>query len=147
MIPRVTAVAICCLLGPYMTAAAIAQDNVIIVQANGAQKEIERILDLDNLEVELLHPRDVAAAMASIRKGRAPSDFWVAYQSHVKAWQRYATASGSPLSLTIEPTKDDFAGRAEARLAIDSTFDEVERIARRYGARIPMPRTRAALSY
>lgn len=135
------------LSGSLSGAATAAPENMIIVRADLAQREIERILDLDNLEVELLHPREVAAAMADIERGRAPRDFWAAYQDHVRAWRRYAEASSSPLLGNSTPADDEAARRAEAKVAIETSFDEVERIARRYGALIPIPRRRAALGY
>ena len=148
MLPRVMAVTLCALSGSLSGTATAAPENMIVVRADVAGREIERILDLDNLEVELLHPREVAAAMASIERGRAPRDFWAAYQDHVRAWRRLAEASPSPLVLGISiPADDGPARRAEAKLAIETSFDEVERIARRYGARIPIPRTRTASSY
>ena len=144
---RAIVILLCALIGSVAAAHASTQDEVIVVQANVAQKEIERILDLDNLEVELLPPREVAAAMSAIPRGRAPHDFWIAYQAHVRAWQRYASATGSSLNSSSGLSRDDAARRAEARLAIDSTFDEVERIARGYGAKLPFPRRRHAASY
>src|SRR5687767_3232310 len=93
MFAGLMAVALFTANGPPAATSAPMQDELIVVQANVAQKEIERILNLDNLEVELLPPREVAMAMAAIRKGRAPRDFWIAYQAHLKAWQRYASAT------------------------------------------------------
>lgn len=148
MLARVLAAILCALSGLHSDAATAGSENLIVVRADVAQREIERILDLDNVEVELLHPREVAAAMASIERGRAPRDFWAAYQDHVRAWRRYAEASSAPLELGNPMPDDDEAGRrAEAKVAIETSFDEVERIARRYGARIPIPRTRAASGY
>ena len=148
MFPRLIAGALFASIGPLVTTTAAAQDEVIVVRANVAQSEIERILNLDNLEVELLAPREVATAMSGIKKGRAPRDFWIAYQAHVKAWQRFASATQAMMISNDTLAAEEAAGgRAEAKLAIKKTFDEVERIARRYGARIPTPRTRSATTY
>jgi hypothetical protein len=101
-----------------------------------ARSEIERILDADNVDTSALEPREVAEAIAGIRRGRAPDDFWLAYRAHVDAWGRLADALDA--AHTSRGLKDiEAIGAAEE--AIETTFDEVERIARRYGARLPTP--------
>ena len=52
--------------------------------------EIERILEADNLDTSQLSPRDVVEIVSGIERGRAPQDFWDAYQLHVQAWTRLA---------------------------------------------------------
>jgi hypothetical protein len=118
-----------------------AQEQDIVVNGHAARAEIERILNADNLDTDNLEPRDVADTMAAIQRGGAPDDFWNAYQAHVRAWSLYAdeveqAGNGS------EAQPDSVYGFdqvSEAQAAIASTFDEVERIAHRYGARLPMP--------
>ena len=121
------------------------QSDEIVVTANPAITEIERILRLDNLDTVWLGPREVAETMDAITRGRAPEDFWIAYRTHVKAWRRLADATerarlklGQPLSID----EDEVSALARAELAIDLTFDEVERLAKRYGAKMPVPRSR-----
>jgi hypothetical protein len=111
---------------PFVSGAAAAQDGDIVVRGDTARKEIERILQADNLDTSRLGAREVAEAMGRIERGRAPDDFWAAYRAHVAAWRRLAESSGS-----LE--------RALAEQAIEASFDEVERIARRYRARLPTP--------
>ena len=117
----------------------------IVVQNSAARPAIERILNADNLNVERLSPREVADTMAEISRGRAPSDFWAAYQRHVRAWQDYADARDAARVVT-SPTDIDHRPNGvaidDARKRINSTFDEVEAIARRYHARIPAYSTR-----
>jgi hypothetical protein len=108
------------------TPAVAAQNNDIVVRGDVARTEIERILDSDNLDTSRLDAAEVAEAMSAIQRGRAPDDFWTAYQAHVAAWKRLAHATGS-----LE--------QALAEQAIDASFDEVERIARRHRARLPVP--------
>ena len=113
----------------------------VTVRASAARPAIERILKADNLEVEQLAPQEVAAAMEAIGRSAAPADFWEAYQAHVRAWRRYADLQASarrssPLTLDAAP------GLGAARLQINRTFAEVERVARRYGVRVPRPRVR-----
>ena len=114
------------LLAVPLPAAVAAQDAEIVVRGDVARIEIERILEADNVDTSRLSAREVADAMAGIGRGRVPEDFWAAYQAHVAAWNRLAGAAAS-----LE--------RALAEQAIESSFDEVERIARRYGARLPAP--------
>ena len=117
----------------------------IVVRNSAAVPAIERILKADNLDVERLSPREVADAMAEISQGRAPRDFWTAYQQHVRAWQDYADArdaariARSPMDIDNRPNGAAIDG---ARKRINSTFDEVEAVARRYHARIPAYSTR-----
>jgi hypothetical protein len=117
----------------------------IVVQNSAAGPAIERILNADNLDVERLSPREVADTMAESPRGRAPSDFWTAYQQHVRAWQDYADARDAARTVT-SPTdidhRPDGAAIENARKRINSTFDQVEAIARRYHARIPTSSTR-----
>jgi hypothetical protein len=107
-------------------APATAQEADIVVRGDVARKEIERILNADNLDTSRLAAAEVAEAIGGIRRGRAPEDFWTAYQAHVEAWNRLAGAQGS-----LET--------ALAEQAIHATFDEVERVARLYGAILPTP--------
>ena len=81
--------------------------------------------------------------MAVIPRGVAPPDFWQAYQAHVRAWQDYADARqrGRAKSPTDISALADGAAVAEARRRINSTFDQVVAIARRYGARMPLSTT------
>jgi hypothetical protein len=113
------------LLTLHMPTAA-AQGPDIVVRGDVARTEIERILAADNVDTSQLSAGEVAEAMSGIERGRAPDDFWRAYQAHVAAWKRLAEASES-----LE--------QALAEQAIEASFDEVERIARRYRARLPVP--------
>ena len=126
-------------------AGAAAQSDEIVVTANLASVEIERILRLDNLDTGWLSPRDVAETMDRIARGRAPQDFWLAYRTHVEAWIRLADATERARSMLGQPLpmdEDKGPPLAHAELAIDVTFDEVERIAKSYGAKMPVPRSR-----
>ncbi len=109
-----------------------AEEPEIVVEAPLHRLEIERILEADNLDVDRMSPRKVAEAMASIPKGRAPDEFWARYQGHVRAWQWYAAL------------KDDARVHGhdvlEAEALVNATFDDVERIAESYGARLPKRR-------
>ena len=106
--------------------AAAAPQGEIVVRGDVARTEIERILDADNVDTSRLSPSEVAEAMRRIERGRAPKDFWTAYQAHVAAWNRLAQAT-------------EIAERRQADLEIETSFDEVERIARHYRARLPVP--------
>lgn len=121
------------------------RDPAIVVEGQALQRlEIERILEADNLDTSRLSTRDVLEAMRAIPRGRAPDDFWAAYRAHVRAWERFAAAEARLEALQGGKSGDAAAAIAamqEADLAIETTFDEVERIARRYGARIPVPAT------
>jgi hypothetical protein len=114
----------------------------IIVRRSAAQPAIERILKADNLDVDALAPSEVAERMQDIQQGAAPSAFWQAYQAHVRAWTDYADAldprSGGALEIRCLRGAIGRSARAE----INRTFGEVEQFARRYGARLPLPRTR-----
>lgn len=118
-----------------------ARDPDIVVEGGIHRAEIERILAEDNVDTSRLSERQVADSIDQVKRGRAPKDFWLAYRAHVLAWKRLAEAveraarSGSPFG------SED---RAKADRAIEATFDEVERIARSYGARLPTPPWAAA---
>ena len=114
-------------------AIATAQEPDIVVRGGVERAEIERILAADNVDTSRLGEREVAHAIARIERGRAPLDFWLAYRAHVSAWKRLADA--------VEKAGRDRSGAAvaNAEQAVDATFDEVERIARAHGARLPTP--------
>jgi hypothetical protein len=117
----------------------------VVIQNSAAKPAIERILNADNLDVDRLSPREVAETIAEIPRGRAPGDFWNAYQLHVRAWQDYADARDAariPTSPTDIDHRPDGAAIDSARKRINSTFDDVEAIARRYHAHIPAYTTR-----
>jgi hypothetical protein len=120
------AMALLALPAPSISAAVAAEGGDIVVRGDVARKEIERILQADNVDTTQLDAREVADAMGGIERGRAPDDFWAAYQAHVAAWNRLAQASGS-------------FERTLAEQAIEASFHEVERIARLYRARLPTP--------
>ncbi len=115
-----------------LAAPAAAQEPEILVEAPLQRLEIERILEADNLDLASMSPREVAEAMAPIPKGRAPDEFWARYQGHLRAWQWYAA-----LASTAGVNGHDVL---EAEALVNATFDDVERIAARYGARLPEPR-------
>ena len=106
-----------------------AQEPEIVVGASLHKLEIERILEADNLDLAAMGPAEVAEAMARIPRGRAPDDFWARYQGHVRAWQWYAALAGT----------DGVSGHdvLDAEAMVNATFDDVERIALSYGARLP----------
>jgi hypothetical protein len=112
-------------------AAVSAQNADIVVRGDVARNEIERILEADNVDTSRLSASEVADAISAIDRGRAPEDFWVAYTAHVRAWERLAQAEGG-----LRRRPDEIA---QAEQAIEASFDEVERIARAYRARLPMP--------
>ena len=113
-------------------------EQEVVVRGETARREIERILREDSLTSSQPTPREVADTMAVISRGSAPQDFWNAYQTHVLAWQRYADAvEQSPQQQQSESTFGMEGEAGEAQQAIETTFVEVERIARRYGARLP----------
>ncbi|HZG07822.1 MAG TPA: hypothetical protein VEZ70_02465 [Allosphingosinicella sp.] len=116
--------------------AAAAQAPEIIVRGDAARIEIERIVGADNLDTARLSPREVAEAIERIPRRRAPLDFWTAYRAHVQAWHNLADLTDAARG-SRERSRIDAVAAAEE--AIDTTFDEVERIARRYGARLPAP--------
>ena len=123
-------------------APARAQDQDIVIRAESPRVEIERILEADNLDTARLTPREVAEIMSGIVRGRAPDDFWSAYQLHVGAWARLAEAVDrvQPETRAGSAFGDGEDELAAAAAAIETTFDEVERIALRYHARLPRPR-------
>lgn len=123
---RLIALALVALPSLSVSGAVAAQDSDIVVRGDVARKEIERILRADNLDTSRLAAREIAEAISGIERGRAPDDFWAAYQDHVAAWKRLAEASGR-------------AEQALAEQGIEASFDEVERIAGLYGARLPTP--------
>ena len=120
-----------------------APTDQVIVRGNAVTRmEIERILNADNVDTGRLTPRQVADTIRAIPRGRAPGDFWTAYQAHVRAWQAMATAFERLERLAnAKPSlqADAMADLAEAQAGIESTFDEVERIAVRYGVAMPVP--------
>ena len=112
----------------------------IVVLRSAAKPAIQRILRADNLDVERLPPRQVADRMEAIPQGAAPRDFWLAYQAHVRAWRAYADAtdrsrSANPLKIDTAP---DGHGIAVARKLINTTFNDVERVAAHYGVKPPL---------
>ncbi|MDQ8755292.1 hypothetical protein RCO27_03525 [Sphingosinicella sp. LHD-64] len=124
-----------------LPATAATQQRDIVVRGDAARVEIERILDADNLDTSQLSPRDVVETMSGIPRGEAPEDFWEAYQTHLRAWERLATAVETVQQQQSESTFVEGADElVVAQQGIDLTFDEVERVARRYGARLPTPR-------
>ena len=136
---RIVFLAFAALLAP---ASAFAQDHdqEVVVRADTPRAEIERILNADNLDTARLTPREVSGIMSGIERGRAPEDFWTAYQLHVQAWANLADVVGRVQQQQAESTLaaglDELAA---AETAIGTTFDEVERIARLYHARLPAP--------
>ena len=113
-----------------------AQEPDIVVRGGVYRGEIERILEADNVDTARLSERRVADIMVGIERGRAPEDFWVAYRVHVAAWLRLADAIARA---GREPNVNTAEDVDKAEQAIVTTFDKVERIARRYGARLPVP--------
>jgi hypothetical protein len=114
----------------------------IVVEGEAlARSEIERILAEDNVDTSR-SGQEVVQAIRGIRRGRAPEDFWTAYQAHVRAWERFASIEARAEAIAWEnPTGLGKLVPAleEATREIGTTFDEVERIALRYGARLPTP--------
>ncbi|HEX8639646.1 MAG TPA: hypothetical protein VF704_00675 [Allosphingosinicella sp.] len=106
-----------------------------------ARSEIERILEADNLDSDRLGPSEVVEIIAGIDRGGAPQDFWQAYQAHVQAWRRLADIfdriSRQQGESTFVEGEEELVAAEEA---VNTTFEEVERIARQYGARLPPPR-------
>src|SRR6185436_1858086 len=90
----------------------------------------------DNLDTAAMDPQDVADALAAIPRGRAPEDFWQAYQEHVDAWMRLADliGGGDPIEEGVPSDALEDAG-----WAISLTFGQVELVALSYGAKIPLP--------
>jgi hypothetical protein len=120
--------------------ALVAQEPDIVVRAETNRAEIERILNADNLDTARLSPREIVDIMSTIGRGRAPEDFWDAYQLHVRAWANLADAADR---IQRRPDGSAFVEDPDqleaAEAAIGTTFDEVERIARVYHARLPRP--------
>jgi hypothetical protein len=117
------------------------QEPDIVVRAETDRTEIERILNADNLDTARLSAREVVEIMSGIARGRAPEDFWAAYELHVRAWANLAAVEESEQRPPDGSTFTENPDRREAaEAAIGTTFDEVERIARRYGAHLPRPR-------
>lgn len=117
-------------------AALYAQNPDILVRGDISRSEIERILAADNVDTSRLSEREVADAVANVERGRAPDDFWTAYRAHALAWERLADALERRRE-SESRFEDEEVVKAEQ--AIEATFDEVERIARAYGARLPVP--------
>jgi hypothetical protein len=120
------------------TVGAAAPEADIVVQGGIERAEIERILRTDNVDTSRLSEREVADIIGRVERGRAPEDFWVAYQAHVQAWRRLAAAVEKTVGRSGESGFEEEEVR-NAELAIEATFDEVERIASAYGARLPTP--------
>ena len=119
------------------------QSQQIVVRSSAARPAIQRILEADNLDIGL-PANEVAARMREIGRGAAPTEFWTAYQDHVRAWTDYAEAKArarrsDPLRIDDAP---DGAAIAAARRRINATFDVVEAIAKHYDAWPPRTPTR-----
>jgi len=118
-------------------------ERPIVVQGQArAVAEIERILEADNLDTGTLTTREVVETIHGIPRGGAPDDFWTAYQAHVRAWERFAAAEAE--AETFQSGKREGLDQAVAELeaaeqGVGSSFAEVERVARRYGAQLPTP--------
>jgi hypothetical protein len=116
----------------------------VVVQGSASRPAIQRILEADNLDIERLPAGEVAERMREIGRGAAPVEFWAAYQAHVRAWTDYAEAKAR--ARRADPLQVDDApdGRAitDARRRINTTFDVVEAIAKRYRAWPPRTPTR-----
>ena len=119
--------------------AAGAEDKDIVVQGDAARAEIERILSNDNVDTTQMDATEVVEAISTIRRGRAPEDFWTAYRAHVAAWERLAKAQQAMGARLDDSRFESSAEVEQAERAIESTFDEVERLARKYGAHMPVP--------
>jgi hypothetical protein len=117
--------------------AGAAQEPDIVVHGGVARAEIERILTADNVDTSRLSEREVADIVGRVERGHAPQDFWLAYRAHVHAWERLADAAQRASQGESRFKAEELV---KAEQAIDATFDEVERIARAYGARLPIPR-------
>lgn len=124
---------------PLVPAPAATQERGTAVRGESPRTEIERILNADNVDSSRLNPREVADTIATIERGEAPDDFWEAYQVHVRAWERFADAYDQVQGQAGSTFIDGLDELQAAEDDIDVTFDEVERIARSYGARLPAP--------
>lgn len=134
---RTLALVALALLAVPATASEPAEGPEIVVKGDVRRLEIERILDADNVDTSRLGTRSVADAMAMILRGRAPEDFWQAYRAHVLAWQRLAEVEAAQWRQVSSVQGE--AALVSAEQGIETSFDAVERIARRYGARLPTP--------
>jgi len=112
-----------------LSAPVAAQESEIVVEAPLHRTEIERILEADNLDLASMTPREVAETMARIPRGRAPDEFWARYQGHVRAWKWCAAL--------VDDDRVHSHDVSEAKGLVNATFDDVERIAESYGARLP----------
>jgi hypothetical protein len=135
---RLVRLIVLALLPFAVPASASGPDADIVVRGDVSRSEIERILAADNVDTSRLSEREVADAVAEVARGRAPQDFWAAYQAHVRAWERLADAAEKPRREEGE-SRFEAEELVKAEQAIEATFDEVERIARSYGARLPAP--------
>lgn len=123
-------------------AAAQPSDPTVMRGDAVTRAEIGRILAADNVDVRGLSPLQIFDRIRAIPRGRAPNEFWTAYQAHVRAWEAAAVAtermerlaSAKPILRT-----DAATDVAEAYEAVESTFSEVERVARSYGVDMPVP--------
>lgn len=120
-------------------APAPAQSPDIVVKGDARRVEIERILEADNLDTTRLDPREIAEAIEAIPRGRAPRDFWLAYRAHVLAWRRLADADEAARRRGPKASLENEEAIVRAEQAIEASFDQVERIARSYGADLPTP--------
>lgn len=132
------------MLATLLLMLAAVQEPEIVVTRSAAVPAIERILEADNIDIDALPPREVALRMQAIGRGAAPTAFWQTYQAHVRAWTAYADAleaeRGRAPGDPAPPGEEWAVGQARAE--INRTFDAVELLARRHGARLPLPRTR-----
>ena len=142
LLVRPALLALLALTAPVVASAQVRsqEGDEVVVNGAAARAEIERILNEDSLTSRQPTPREVVERMTGIERGRAPQDFWSAYQLHVQAWARYAGLVESGRGSSPDDSSFGLDGdAAEAQQAISTTFAEVERIARRYGARLPAP--------
>jgi hypothetical protein len=131
------------LVAPGEATASDWRSQEVVVRSSAARPAIMRILEADNLDVERLPAAEVAAQMQEITRGAAPADFWKAYQEHVRAWAAYAHAKARARDADpLDVDSLDGGAIATARRRINSTFDAVETIAKRYGAWPPRVPTR-----
>lgn len=122
--------------------AAQPSDQAVIRGNAVTRSEIGRILAADNVDVRGLSPRQVFDKIRAVPRGRAPNEFWTAYQAHVRAWEAAAAATERMERLAnAKPIlrTDAATDLAEAYEAVESTFNEVERVARGYGVDMPVP--------
>jgi hypothetical protein len=138
---RLAALATLAILAMPMTALAAEQPNASARRGSEAERTaIQRILAADNLDTTAMSSRQIVNAMRSISRGRAPRDFWNAYQAHKRAWQRFASAEERMQRLGDGAGAENAAAAmTEAESAVESTFAEVLRIAASYGVEAPTP--------